>query len=84
MPSRSEGFETGGHNGREEHYGTPDTAYVTVTSLPLIAAGRHAAGAGRSAITCFGGADGVQVGTRFALTEEKLSQQKCLKNIACI
>lgn len=66
----AEGFEAGGHNGREET--TTMTLIPQVrkaTTLPLIAAGGIATGAGILAVMCLG-ADGVQIGTRFALSEE--------------
>lgn len=66
----AEGFEAGGHNGREE------TATMTLipqvrkaTTLPLIAAGGIASGQALLASMVLG-ADGVQIGTAFALTEE--------------
>ena len=65
-----EGFEAGGHNGREE-----TTTMVLVpqvrkaTSLPVIAAGGIASGAAIAAAFVLG-AEGVQIGTLFALTEE--------------
>ena len=65
-----EGFEAGGHNGREE-----TTTMVLVpqvrkaTSLPVIAAGGIASGAPIAAAFVLG-AEGVQIGTLFALTEE--------------
>ena len=65
-----EGFEAGGHNGREE-----TTTMVLVpqvrkaTSLPLIAAGGIASGQAIVAAMALG-AEGVQIGTLFALTEE--------------
>ncbi|MDR1055731.1 MAG: nitronate monooxygenase [Prevotellaceae bacterium] len=66
----AEGFEAGGHNGREE---TSTFALIPqvrrATSLPLIAAGGIATGAGLLAAIILG-ADGVQMGTRFALAEE--------------
>lgn len=66
----AEGFEAGGHNGREE---TTTLCLVpavrAVTALPLIAAGGIATGEAMLAASVLG-ADGVQVGTRFALTEE--------------
>lgn len=66
----AEGFEAGGHNGREE---TTTMCLVpavrNVTSLPLIAAGGIASGAGIVAAMALG-AEGVQIGTRFALSEE--------------
>ena len=66
----AEGFEAGGHNGREEL-----TTMVLVpqvrkaTSLPLIAAGGIASGAAMAAAECLG-AEGVQIGTLFAVSEE--------------
>lgn len=66
----AEGFEAGGHNGREE---TTTFCLIPavrkVTQLPLIAAGGVAIGRQIAAAMILG-ADGVQVGTRFALTEE--------------
>ena len=66
----AEGFEAGGHNGREET--TTLTLIPQVRNsvdLPLIAAGGIASG--KSMLAAFAlGADGVQVGTRFALTYE--------------
>ncbi|MDR0734080.1 MAG: nitronate monooxygenase [Dysgonamonadaceae bacterium] len=66
----AEGFEAGGHNGKEE---TTTMALIPqvrrATGLPLIAAGGIATGAGALAAMSLG-ADGVQIGTRFALSEE--------------
>lgn len=66
----AEGFEAGGHNGREE---TATLALIPsvrkVLDLPLIAAGGIATGGGMLAAIALG-AEGVQIGTRFALTEE--------------
>lgn len=66
----AEGFEAGGHNGREES--TTLTLIPLVrenTQLPLIAAGGIAGG--RAALACFAlGAEGVQIGTRFAASTE--------------
>ena len=66
----AEGFEAGGHNGREE---TTTLCLVpavrAVTDLPLISAGGIASGAAILAAQSLG-ADGVQIGTRFALTQE--------------
>jgi enoyl-[acyl-carrier protein] reductase II len=66
----AEGFEAGGHNGREE---TTTMALIPsvrkATSLPLIAAG--GVGCGKSMLAAMTlGADGVQMGTRFAISEE--------------
>ena len=66
----AEGFEAGGHNGREE-----TTTFCLIpavreaTTLPLIAAGGVGTGEGVLAAMVLG-AEGVQIGTRFALTEE--------------
>ena len=66
----AEGFEAGGHNGREE---TTTMALVPqvrqAVDLPLIAAGGIATGAGMLAAFALG-AEGCQLGTRFALTQE--------------
>jgi enoyl-[acyl-carrier protein] reductase II len=78
----AEGFEAGGHNGREE---TTTFALIPqvrkVTRLPLIAAGGIATGAGLLAALSLG-ADGVQMGTRFALAEESSAdvrfKQRCI------
>lgn len=78
----AEGFEAGGHNGREET--TTLTLIPQVrkaAGLPLIAAGGIATGEGMVAVLALG-AEGVQVGTRFALTEESSAseafKQKCI------
>ncbi|RRJ91508.1 nitronate monooxygenase [Paenimyroides tangerinum] len=66
----AEGFEAGGHNGREET--TTLTLIPMVTkevSIPVIAAGGIATGKGMHAAMILG-ADGVQMGTRFAMTVE--------------
>lgn len=70
-----EGFEAGGHNGREE---TTTMCLIPAvrraTSLPLLAAGGIATGAGMLAAMALG-AEGVQVGTRFALTAESSAHE---------
>lgn len=66
----AEGFEAGGHNGREET--TTFTLIPMVKEqieVPLIAAGGIATGKGMLAALVLG-ADGVQVGTRFVASEE--------------
>lgn len=66
----AEGFEAGGHNGREET--TTFTLIPMVKAqikVPLIAAGGIATGRGMLAAMVLG-ADGVQVGSRFAASEE--------------
>lgn len=76
-----EGFEAGGHNGREEL-----TTMCLVpqareaTTLPLIAAGGIASGKAMLAAMVLG-AEGVQIGTLFALSEESSAadafKQRC-------
>jgi enoyl-[acyl-carrier protein] reductase II len=65
-----EGFEAGGHNGREEITTmvlVPECARAV--SIPVIAAGGIATGAQMAAALALG-ADGVQIGSRFAMTVE--------------
>ncbi|MGL5276191.1 NAD(P)H-dependent flavin oxidoreductase [Myroides sp.] len=66
----AEGFEAGGHNGREE---TTTLTLIPIVrekiSIPLIAAGGIATGRGMLAAMVLG-ADGVQMGTRFIASEE--------------
>lgn len=66
----AEGFEAGGHNGREET--TTLTLIPSIrqqTNLPLISAGGIGTGKGMFAAMALG-AEGVQIGSRFAITEE--------------
>ena len=77
----AEGFEAGGHNGREET--TTLTLIPQVrraTTLPLIAAGGIGSGEAMLASMVLG-AEGVQIGTLFALTEESSAsdafKQRC-------
>jgi enoyl-[acyl-carrier protein] reductase II len=78
----AEGFEAGGHNGREE---TTTLCLIPavrrVTQLPLIAAGGIGTGKAIFAVQVLG-AEGVQIGTRFALTKESSAhddfKQLCL------
>jgi enoyl-[acyl-carrier protein] reductase II len=75
----AEGVEAGGHNGREET--TTLTLIPQVrkyTRLPLIAAGGIGTGAGMLAAQCLG-ADGVQIGTRFALSQESSAHEQFKK-----
>ena len=71
----AEGFEAGGHNGKEE---TTTMCLIPAvrraTDLPLIAAGGIATGDAMLAAESMG-ADGVQVGTLFALTEESSAHE---------
>jgi enoyl-[acyl-carrier protein] reductase II len=66
----AEGFEAGGHNGREE---TTTMVLIPLVKkeikIPLIAAGGIASGRSMLAAMALG-ADGVQIGTRFAASEE--------------
>ncbi len=66
----AEGFEAGGHNGREE---TTTLTLIPIVKekikIPLIAAGGIATGHGMLAVMVLG-ADGVQVGSRFAASVE--------------
>ena len=71
----AEGFEAGGHNGREET--TTLTLIPRVkreTSLPLMAAGGIATGRAMLA-TMILGADGVQIGSRFAISQESSAHE---------
>ncbi len=65
-----EGFEAGGHNGRDE---TTTLTLIPLVkekiNIPIIAAGGIATGRGMLAVMTLG-ADGVQVGSRFAATVE--------------
>jgi len=66
----AEGFEAGGHNGRDET--TTFTLIPMVKekiTIPLIAAGGIATGRGMLAAMVLG-ADGVQIGSRFVASEE--------------
>jgi len=69
----AEGFEAGGHNGREE-----TTTFCLIPAvrqaihIPLLAAGGIGTGAGMLAAMILG-ADGVQVGSRFVCTNEASS-----------
>lgn len=72
----AEGFEAGGHNGREET--TTFTLIPMVKEqlqVPLIAAGGIATGRGMLAAMVLG-ADGVQLGSRFAASVESSSHEK--------
>lgn len=77
----AEGFEAGGHNGREE-----TTTLVLIplvldaVSIPVIAAG--GIGSGRSILAVEAlGADGVQVGSRFAASVESSAHQNFKEEI---
>jgi len=71
----AEGFEAGGHNGREETTTFTLTPMVKAKlDIPLIAAGGIANGRGMLAAMVLG-ADAVQVGSRFVATPEASSHQ---------
>lgn len=71
----AEGFEAGGHNGREESTTLTLIPMVReVLEIPLIAAGGIATGQGMLAAMILG-ADGVQVGSRFVASEESSAHQ---------
>jgi len=71
----AEGFEAGGHNGRDE---TTTLALIPMVkekiSIPLIAAGGIATGASMFSVMSLG-ADGVQLGSRFVASTEASSHQ---------
>lgn len=71
----AEGFEAGGHNGREE---TSTLCLIPAvrqaTSLPLLAAGGIASGEAMAAVMLLG-AEGVQVGSHFALSKESSAHE---------
>lgn len=71
----AEGFEAGGHNGREE---TTTLCLIPmikeVVQIPVIAAGGIASG--KSMLAAFAlGADAVQIGSAFAIAEESSAHQ---------
>ncbi len=71
----AEGFEAGGHNGKEETTTmTLIPAVRQATTLPLIAAGGIGSGQAMMAAMALG-AEGVQIGTLFALSEESSASQ---------
>ena len=71
----AEGFEAGGHNGREETTTlTLIPAVKEKIDIPLIAAGGIATGSAMLAAMVLG-ADGVQVGSRFVASDEASSHQ---------
>ncbi|MEO5775683.1 MAG: nitronate monooxygenase [Flavobacterium sp.] len=77
----AEGFEAGGHNGREET--TTFTLIPMVKeniTIPLIAAGGIASGKGMLAAMILG-ADGIQMGSRFAASFESSSHENFKQTI---
>ena len=77
----AEGFEAGGHNGREE---TTTLTLIPMVkaqiNIPLIAAGGIATGKGMLAAMILG-ADGVQMGSRFAASLESSAHENFKKTI---
>lgn len=77
----AEGFEAGGHNGREE---TTTLTLIPMVreklSIPLLAAGGIATGRGMLAAMALG-ADGVQIGSRFAASTESSAHPNFKKTI---
>ena len=80
----AEGFEAGGHNGREET--TTMTLIPMVRAqitIPLLAAGGIATGNGMLAAMVLG-ADGVQVGSRFAASVESSAHPAFKQTIVAV
>ncbi len=77
----AEGFEAGGHNGREE---TTTLTLIPMVkeqiSIPLIAAGGIASGRGMLAAMVLG-ADGIQIGSRFAASVESSAHENFKQTI---
>ena len=75
----AEGFEAGGHNGRDE---TTTLTLIPMLrekiTIPLLAAGGIATGNGMMAVMALG-ADGVQIGSRFVASKES-SAHEAFKN----
>ena len=77
----AEGFEAGGHNGKEE---TSTFTLIPLlrkaVSIPLIAAGGISTGQGMLAAMILG-ADGIQMGTRFLASKESSAHKKFKQEI---
>ena len=77
----AEGFEAGGHNGREE---TTTLCLIPMVrdavSIPVIAAGGIGSGRSMLAVEALG-AEGVQIGTRFAASVESSANEAFKKKI---
>jgi enoyl-[acyl-carrier protein] reductase II len=77
----AEGFEAGGHNGREETTTlTLIPSVRKVTRLPLLAAGGISSGQSMLAAMALG-ADGVQIGSRFAVSDESSAHPDFKKRV---
>jgi enoyl-[acyl-carrier protein] reductase II len=78
----AEGFEAGGHNGRDETTTMVLVpAVVDAVSIPVVAAGGIADGRSMAASMALG-AQGVQVGSRFVASEES-SAHEAFKTAVC-
>lgn len=78
----AEGFEAGGHNGREETTTMVLMPMVVdALSIPVIAAGGIADGRAMLAAEALG-AEGVQVGSRFAVSEESSAHENFKRRVA--
>ena len=79
----AEGFEAGGHNGRDE---TTTLTLIPMVraqvNIPLIAAGGIATGNGMMAAMALG-ADGVQIGSRFVTSIESSRGARCCNKKLC-
>lgn len=80
----AEGFEAGGHNGREETTTmTLIPAVRKASPLPLLAAGGIATGDAMLAAMALG-AEGVQIGSRFAISEESSASPEFKKLVTTL
>lgn len=78
----AEGFEAGGHNGREETTTFCLVPHIKrVVDIPVIAAGGIATGRAMLAAMILG-AEGVQMGTRFVLSNESSAHDNFKKKVA--
>ncbi len=78
-----EGFEAGGHNGKDELTTmvlVPQVVDAIGNQVPVVAAGGIGDGRGMAAAIALG-ADGVQIGSRFAVTQESSAHEKFKKAI---
>ena len=78
-----EGFEAGGHNGKDELTTmvlVPQVVDAIGSHVPVIAAGGVGDGRGMAAVMALG-ADGVQIGSRFAVTKESSAHENFKKAV---
>ncbi len=77
----AEGFEAGGHNGREETTTMTLIPHIrSITNLPLIVAGGIGSGSAMLAAMALG-ADGVQIGSLFAASAESSAHENFKKRV---